>query len=68
MPRKPKVSRELLSPVTVKIAEMIALEVDARVGPHATFEECEDAATAVAAEVAAELATVAATRDPKVRS
>jgi hypothetical protein len=52
MPRKPRVIRESLSPVTFKVAEMIALEVNARVGSNATFEESEDAASAVAAEVA----------------
>ena len=65
MPPTPRVTRKSLSPVTIKVAEMIALEVDARVGPNATFAECEDAAAAVAAEVAAELAKAAA-RDPKV--
>lgn len=46
---------------------MIDLEVDARVGPNATFEEREAAAAAIAAEVAAELAKGArAPSDPKV--
>jgi hypothetical protein len=66
MLRKPRVIRESLSPVTVKVAELIALEVDARVGPNATFEESEDAASAVAAEVAVVLAAKAAARGQKV--
>ena len=63
MPRKPSVPRSL-DPVTVKVAEMIALEVDALVGRNATFEEREDAAAAIAAEVAAAFAK-GALRDPK---
>jgi len=51
--------------LTLKLAEMIDREVDTRVGPDATFEEREDAAAAIAAEVAAEFA---ATRDLKVGS
>ena len=53
-----------MDPVTVKIAEMIGREVDARVGPNATFEEREDAAAAIAAEVAAAFAQ-GGPRDPK---
>jgi len=52
--------------VTHQVAELIAQEVDARVGPNATLAECEAAAAAVAEEVAAELAAKAATRTPKV--
>ena len=55
MPPKPN-RRRSMDPVTVKIAEMIDVEVDARVGPNATFEEREDAAAAIAAEVAAAFA------------
>ena len=66
MPRKPRVIRESLSPVTFKVAEMIALEVNARVGSNATFEESEDAASAVASEVATVLAAKAAARGQKV--
>ena len=54
----------MLDPVTVKVAEMIAREVEARVGPNATFEEQEVAAAAIAAEVAAEFAKNGP-RDPK---
>jgi hypothetical protein len=50
--------------VTVKVAELIDLEVDARVGPNATFEEREDAAAAIAAELAAARA-MGSPRDPK---
>ena len=53
-----------MDPAAVKVAELIAREVEARVGPNATFEEQEDAAAAIAAEVAAELAKSAA-REPK---
>lgn len=66
MPRQPRVTRRSLSPVTHQVAELIAQEVDARVGPNATLAECEAAAAAVAEEVAAELAAKAATRTPKV--
>jgi hypothetical protein len=52
--------------VTYKVADLIAQEVDVRVGPNATLEERETAAAAVAAEVAAELAAKAAARAPKV--
>lgn len=52
MPSKPRRPRSL-DPVTVKMAEMIDLEVEARVGPNATFEEREDAAAAIAVELAA---------------
>jgi hypothetical protein len=65
MPRKPTALRGSFDEVTIKVAEMIDLEVDARVGPNATFEEQKDAATAIAAEVAAELEVVAARRAAK---
>jgi hypothetical protein len=51
MPRKPRV----VSDVAVKLAEMIDQAVEARVGPNSTFEERQDVAAAVAAEVLAEL-------------
>lgn len=50
MPRKPRV----VSGVAVKLAEMIDQAVEARVSPNATFEERQDVAAAVAAEVLAE--------------
>lgn len=66
MPRKPSRPRSL-DPVTVKVAEMIDLEVEARVGPNATFEEREDAAAAIAAEMTAALGLAKGSpRDPKV--
>lgn len=65
MPRKPSRPRTL-DPVTIKVAEMIDLEVDARVGPNATFEEREDAAAVIAGEVAAALGLATrSSRDPK---
>ena len=60
MPRKLRAIRRSLGPVTHQVAELIAHEIDARVGPNATFAEYEAAAAAVAAEVAAELAASAA--------
>lgn len=50
MPRKPRV----VSAAAVKLAEMIDEAVESRVGPNATFEERQDAAAAVAADVLAE--------------
>lgn len=50
MSRKPRV----VSGLAVKLAEMIDQAVEARVGPNATFEERQDVAGAVAAEVLAE--------------
>lgn len=67
MPRKPRVMLGSLNAVTVEMAEMIDREVDARVGPNATFEERQDAAAAIAAEVAAEFAKLP-TRAPKAGS
>lgn len=66
MPRQSRVTRRSLSPVTHQVAELIAQEVDARVGPNATFEEREAATVTVAEEVAAELAAKTAARTPKV--
>jgi hypothetical protein len=59
----PRVTRGSFGGVTPKVAELIYLEVDSRVGPNATFEQRQDAAAAVAAEVLAEFAK-ARTRDP----
>jgi hypothetical protein len=61
MPRKPKAMDRQLHPLAPKLAELIAAEVKARCGPNATFEEEQDLAASVAAEVVAELAK----RDPK---
>jgi hypothetical protein len=51
MAPKQRVPRSV-SPAAIKLAEMINREVEARVGPDATFEEQQDAAAAVAAEMA----------------
>lgn len=51
--------------MTHQVAELIAHEIAARVGPNATFAEYETAAAAVAAEVAAEFAAKAAASTPK---
>lgn len=67
MPRKPRVARRSLDPVTVELAAMIDREVDARLGPNATFEEQQDAAAAIAAEVTAAFAKLP-TRSPKAGS
>lgn len=50
MRRKPRVVSEL----AMELAEMIDKAVETRVGPNATFEERQDVAAAVAAEVLAE--------------
>ncbi|NJN00819.1 MAG: hypothetical protein HC793_04430 [Aquincola sp.] len=50
MAKKPRV----VSAAAAKLAEMIDQAVDARVGPNATFEERQDAAAAVAADVLVE--------------
>jgi hypothetical protein len=54
MPRKPRVPR-VVDPRALKIAAMIEQAVAARVGPNATFEERQDVAAAVTAEVFAAL-------------
>ena len=51
--------------MTLKVAEMINVEVEARVGANATFEEQEEVAATIAAEVLSEYAKLRA-RDPKV--
>ncbi len=55
MPRKPRVVR-VVNDVARKLAEMINAEVRARLGPNATFEEEQDVAAKVAAEVRVRLA------------
>ncbi|MEQ1737259.1 MAG: hypothetical protein ABL886_12745 [Rhodoglobus sp.] len=45
-----------VNPIAMKIAELIDRAVAERCGPEATFEERQELATAVAAEVAAQLA------------
>lgn len=52
MERKPRT----VSPIAMQIADLIDREVAERCGPEATFEERQDLAAAVAAEVAAQLA------------
>ena len=56
MLRNPRVLRRPFGGVTQKIAELIDLEVEARLGPNATFEQQQDAAAAIAAEVLVEFA------------
>ena len=65
MPPKPRAVRGPFSDVTLKVAEMINVEVEARVGANATFEEQEEVASTIAAEVLSEYARLRA-RDPKV--
>jgi len=45
----------IVDPRAMKIAELIDREVTARCGPEATFEQRQDIAAAVAAEVTAQL-------------
>ena len=52
MARKPRT----VSPTAMKMADLIDREVAERCGPEATFEERQEVATAVMAEVAARLA------------
>ena len=54
MPKKPRVAR-VVDERALKIAAMIDQAIDERVGPNATFEERQDVAAAVAAEVFAAL-------------
>lgn len=61
MPRTPKAMGRQVHALAPKLAELIAAEVKARSGPNTTFEDEQDLATAVLAEVLAELAK----RDPK---
>jgi hypothetical protein len=64
MPRKPRI----VSRRAIEIADMIDLEVAARTGPNATFEEREAVATAIGAEVMAEFARLERTNSPKDES
>ena len=52
MPKKPRTVR-VVDERALKLAAMIDQAVDARVGPNATFEERQNAAAAVMAEVLA---------------
>ena len=52
MERKPRT----VSPTAMKMADLIDREVAERCGPEATFEERQEVAAAVMAEVAARLA------------
>lgn len=59
MRRTPRIA----DPIAVKIAELIDREVAARCGPETTFEQRQEIAATVAAEVAAHLARGG--QDPK---
>jgi hypothetical protein len=62
MPLEPRI----LSRRTLEIAELIDREARARTGPNSTFEQRQDAAAAVAAEVLAAFAKLSAgTDEPK---
>jgi hypothetical protein len=56
MLHKPRATLGSFGGLTQKIAELIDLEVEARIDPNATFEQQQDAAAAIAAEVLAEFA------------
>jgi hypothetical protein len=62
--RNPRVLRRPFGGLTQKIAELIDLEVEARIGSNASFEQQQDAAATIAAEVLVEFAK-AQTRGPK---